>query len=207
MNIPRICVSLITSVIFMVIGCTPTRPEIAIEIPSFREHYPILLRKAQEWQKDAYLDDARIFLFPRSSDSGVISASFQSPSKDLEMLGVDLYQDGTITSKVFTQEYPIYQHKPITENDWKIDSQEAVEYMLEKSGQQSLSPDRNACSFIILERVLPASEQPVIWSLSLWDCWDNAQRFYIDASTAKILDSSEVNIKPTRFPTSLPPSP
>jgi hypothetical protein len=204
MNFPKICIGLITSVIFIVIGCTSSKPDIAIEIPSFRDYYPVLLKEAQEWRPDAYLDDARIFLFPKSSDSSVISASFQSPSKDLEMLGVDLYQDGTIASKVFTQQYPIYQHKPITEKDWKIDSQEAVEYLLEKSGRRSLSPDRNACSFIILERVLSSSEQPVIWSLSLWDCWDNAQHFYLDANSAKILDSSEVNIKPTRFPTPTP---
>jgi hypothetical protein len=154
-------------------------------------------------KQNAYLDEARIFLFPEFSPS-VISASFHSPSEEFESLGVYLHVDETITSEIFIHEYPVSHHKPITENDWKIDSKEAVEYMLEKSGRRFLNPDQNACSFTILQRVLPVPNQPVIWSLTLWDCSDAAQRFYLDANSGDMLDSSEVNIEPTRFPTLTP---
>ncbi len=196
--------SIIISIIFILIGCTPVTHDTPVKIPSFRQYYPILLEEAQKWQPDAYLDDARIFLFPKSYDFSMISASFQSPSKDLESLSVDLYQDGAITSKVFTQEYPIYQHEPITEVDWKVDSQEALEYMLNQAGRKSADPDKDACGFIILERVLAVQDQPVIWSLTLWDCADVVQHLYLDANSGEILDSAEVNIKPTRIPTSHP---
>lgn len=185
-------------------ACKPTTPEILVKIPSFREYYPILLKEAQEWRTDAYLHDARIFLFPRSSDSYHISAGFYSPSADSESLAVDLLQDGTITSEIFIHEYPVYHHEPITENDWKIDGQEAMGYMINEAGLQFLDPDKNYCSFTILQRVLPTQDQPVIWSLTLWDCADAVQHLYLDANSGEILNSSAVNIQPTRFPTPTP---
>ncbi len=204
MKILGTSVSFVVSIIFMMVGCTPTTSNITVKIPSFREYYPIMLKEAQKWQPDAYLDDARIFLFPSFPDSNLIAAGFYSPSEDFESISIDLHQDGTITSEVFSQEYPIYHHRPITENDWKIDSQEAMEYMLDEAGQRTVNPDKNACSFIILERVLPAQNQPVIWFLSLWDCHDAVQHLYLDANSGEILDSSVINVKPTRVPTPLP---
>ena len=122
-------ISFIISIILVMVGCSPAESRISVQIPSFREHYPTLLKEAQNWQPDAYLDEARIFLFPEFSDFYFISAVFFSPSEDLESLAVDLYQNGAVTSEAFMQEYPVYQHKPIIETDWKIDSQEAMEYM------------------------------------------------------------------------------
>jgi hypothetical protein len=204
MAIHRIYSCFIVSLILISIGCTPAESDVSVKIPSFRKYYPILLKEAQKWQSNAYLDEARIFLFPKFSDSYLISAIFFSPSKDLESLAVDIYQNGTVTSESFIQEFPVYQHQPITETDWKIDSQEAMEIMLTKAGLRFLNPEKNDCSFIILKRVLPIQEQPVIWSLSLWDCSGAAQYLYMDANSGEILDSSVINVKPTRFPTRTP---
>jgi hypothetical protein len=196
-------ISFIILIVLAIVGCTPAS-NTTVKIPSFREHYPILLEEAQKWKPDAYLDEARIFLFPKFSDSYLISAVFFSPSEDLESLAVDLYQNGAITSEAFIQEYPVYQHKPITETDWKIDSQDAMEYMLDKSGVRFPNPDNNDCSFIILKRVLPVQDQLVIWSLSLWDCSDAVQHIYLNANSGEMLDSSVIDVKPTRFPTRTP---
>jgi hypothetical protein len=76
--------------------------------------------------------------------------------------------------------------------------------MLDETGQRSIDPAKNACSFIVLERVLSAQNQPLIWFLSLWDCSDAGQRLYLDANSGEILDSSVINVKPTRFPTPTP---
>jgi hypothetical protein len=197
-------ITFIALIILAGIGCTPEKSKISIKIPSFRQYYPVLLKEAEKWRPDAYLDEARIFLFPKFSDSSVISASFRSPSKDFESLGVYLHADETITSEIFVSAYPINHHEPITENVWKIDSQEALEYMLKTSGRRSVNPDRDACSFLMLERVLPLQDQPAVWSLTLWDCHDAVQHLYSNASSGEMLDSSEVNIKPTRLPTLTP---
>jgi hypothetical protein len=185
-------------------GCAQATQEISIRIPSVREYYPMLYKEAQKWRPDAYLDEARVFLFPHFSNSNVISASFYSPSEDLESLGIDFHKDGTITSEVFINEYPVYHHIPIAEDDWKIDSQEAMEIMLDEDGRQFINSGRSDCSYIILKRILPAQNQTVIWSLALWDCSNSMQLLYLDANSGELLDSSVIDIKPTRFPTSTP---
>jgi hypothetical protein len=204
MHISTGSANLIFSIIIMVVACTPTASDVSIELPSFHKYYPILLEEAQKWQADAYLDEARIFMFPKFPDSNLISASFYSPSENLESLGVYLHQDETITSEAFSHGYPIYHHEPITENDWRIDSQEAMESMLVEAGQKFVNSTNSACSFMLLKRVLPAQNQPVIWSLTLWDCSDSVQHFYLDATSGELLDSSLINIQPTRFPTPTP---
>lgn len=205
MKILRTYISFIISIILVVaVGCTPTKPDVSIKIPSLREYYPMLLKEAQKWRSDAYLDEARIFLFPHFSDSYIISSGFYSPSEDLESLGVDFYQDGTIVSEVFIHGYPISHHNPITLDDWVIDSQKALEYILEADNNQIFNSDGNDCSYIILERLLPAQSQPIIWSLALWDCSNSARYLYLDANSGKLLDSSIINIQPTRFPTHAP---
>jgi hypothetical protein len=205
MKISRTYISFIISIILIVsVGCTPAKLHVTIKIPSLRQYYPMLLKEAQKWRSDAYLDEARIFLFPYSSDSYVISTGFYSPSENLESLGVYFYQDGTITSEVFTHGYPINHHNPITLDDWVIDSQQALEYMLDADGNQFVKSDRKDCSNITLARLLPAQNQPIIWSLSLWDCSDSMKHLYLDANSGELLDSSVINIQPTRFPTHSP---
>lgn len=76
--------------------------------------------------------------------------------------------------------------------------------MLDAEGVQLFKPDRYDCSNIILARLLPAQNQPVIWSLSLWDCSDSMKHLYLDANSGELLDSSVINIQPTRFPTHVP---
>jgi len=207
MEFSKFSINLVFFVLFITLGCTPKASKIDVKIPPFHEYYPILLNEAQKWQTDAYLDDVRIFLFPFSSSDWFIYTNFYSLSKDFESLGVELRQDGNITSEVFIYEYPINHHEPITESDLKIDGQQAFEYMIEKSNRRSLIPDKNHCSNMQLERILSVPEQPVIWSLTLWDCSVSAQYFYLDANSGEILDRSEVNIKPTRFPTPSPSVP
>lgn len=209
MRIPRMFFGFIFLIVIIVVGCTSTTPEVAttVTIPSFRESYPMLVEEAQKWKPDAYLDSARIFLFPATFDAVVITASFYSPSENLESLGVDLYQDKKIITEVFTHGYPILHHKPITENDWKIDSQEALENFLSADSHQPSNLQNYNCSNMILERVLPAIDQRVIWSLTIWDCSETAQHSYLDANSGEKIDSSVINVKPTRFPTPMPTKP
>jgi hypothetical protein len=204
MDISKIMISFILSIVFITTGCAPGKAETGPKVPSFRDYYPVLLKEAQKWQPDAYLDEAEIFLAPRFSDSTSISAGFYSPSANSESFGVEIQQDGNLSSRTFDHSSPILNHKPITLNDWKIDSQAALDALLKEIGSKSLNAEGNHCSSISLRRILPSPDQRIIWSLRLWNCSSPAEYFYLDANSGILLDISVINIQPTRFPTGKP---
>jgi hypothetical protein len=204
MNFSKTYVCFTMLIYLGMVGCAPATASPSLRIPSFREQYPLLLQEAQKWQVDAYLDEAEIHLTPSAPDFESISAGFNSPSRDLESIAVRLYADGKITSKRYIHEYPIHHHRPITLDDWHIDSQAALETMLMEAGPQSLNPEEIRCSSIRLERALAALDQPVMWVFAFWECSDWTQYFYLDANSGNLLDSSAVNVEPTRFPTPPP---
>lgn len=195
--------------LLIIAGCartapTPTVPSLSIAIASLQEYYPALLEEAQRWRADAYLESARIFLDPEHTDM-VISAVFFSPSEDFESLGVRLYKDGTITSETSLRQFPISHRAPITEADWKIDSLKALELMvLDEESLRFVNSGRGRCSDLWLRRIVYLDNQPIIWSLLLWDCGDFHKLFYLDANSGELIESSIINVTPTRIPTQTP---
>jgi len=171
---------------------------ITISIPSLRENYPLMFNEAQKWQANVYLNEATIILHPDMRVA--ISAEFYSPTQNRKTIGVNLMRDGSITSEVFLHKYPIYHHKPIYLDDWDIDSQEAIEYILDSDIRREINSDAFHCSFIRLERFLPLEDQPVVWILQSWDCSNTSQTTYIDPKTGDTMNLSR-DIVPTRFPT------
>jgi hypothetical protein len=168
---------------------------------SLKEYYPKLLAEAQKWRSDAYLDHARISLYQQGSD--VISSNFFSLTEDHQSIGVYLLRDGTLSVQYFTYE-SIYPRKAIEDEDWKIDSQEALNLMLDQDGVNLIKSGNAVCSYLKLERFLPLDEQPVVWVLHLSDCsGTNTRSFYLDPITGLDLNLSKA-IKPTRFPTPTP---
>jgi hypothetical protein len=185
------------------VGCTPSVSDIPISIyiPSFKENYPMLLDEAKKWESDAYLSDAVVNF--HTDMRYAVSASFYSPSQDFESITIHLMWDGTKTSEVFSYEHPINHHKPITLNDWSIDSQEILEYIPNSDIRHKINSNNDICSFLKLERFLPQAKQPVVWMLKLWNCSSPSQTMYLDANTGYILDLTRI-IPPTRFPTKTP---
>lgn len=190
-------------------GCAPATSmpissNISINVASFQENYPMLLGEAQKWRADAYLESARVFLYPEFSDI-VINAGFFSASEGFESLGVDILKDGTIITKIYSHQYPISHQASITGNDWKIDSPEALEIMLDEEGRRYINSGKGGCSDLWLRRIAYLKNQPVIWSLAQSDCTDFTKYFYLDANSGELIDSSIINTQPTRIPTTQTP--
>lgn len=182
-------------------GCIQSTPDVPIMVVSLREYYPILLENAQKWRPDAYLSDADISLYP--SSKFLISASFLSPSENFESIGIFFLRDGTSKTEIYTQELPVLQHKPIAIEDWAIDSNEALDTMLDEDGRRFMGSGSAVCSWVRLERFLPLEAQPVIWTLNLSNCANAPRYIYLDARTGEALNLSRT-IYPTRFPTPTP---
>jgi hypothetical protein len=161
----------------------PSSPRIV----SLRENYPALLDEAQKWEADAYLDHATIMWDPYTTH--IISAGFFSPSNDLESFGTYLMPDDAVTTEVFTHGYQIYQHAPIVNDDWSLDSQDALEFFWRDDRVQLFiqSVDK-VCGYLKLERLLRVDDQPVVWSVLLLECGPSRKYidFYLDPITGEV---------------------
>ena len=191
--------------IMLLAACNSAIPPATVEtinIISLEEYYPKLLVEAQKWRSDVYLDYARINLYQQGSV--VISSNFFSLTEEHLSIGIALLRDGTLSIQHHTYETSIYPRKPIKDEDWKIDSQEALNLMLDQDGINLIKSGDAVCSYLKLERFLPLDEQPVAWLLHLSDCsGTNSRSFYLDPITGFELNLS-TKIKPTRFPIPTP---
>ena len=187
----------------LVSGCgtaTP-KPPISISISSLKESYPVLIDEAQKWDSDVYLADAKINLYPNVKHHA-ISASFYSHLRDKHSITIYLTWDGVITSEVFSYKNSVYHHKPIELDDWKIDSQEALEYVDDSIIRKKINNEGVLCSSIHLERHLPLKDEPLVWALSVSDCANYYDLLYIDPNTGETLTFPST--QPTRFPSKTP---
>lgn len=169
-------------------------------VPSLDENYSLLLEEAHKWKTDAYLNEATIRLFPETTYA--IRAIFYSSSQDKETLGVYILWDGTITSEILSHQHSIYQHSPIQLNDWKIDSQNILEFVSNPSLRHTLESHSAVCSSLKLYRSSILENQSLVWSLYISDCVKPPEILYLDPNTGEILDSLK-NIKPIRIPTKI----
>jgi hypothetical protein len=164
-----------------------------ISVISLRENLPKLTEEAKKWQDEAYLIWAEIPIWLNSTgNSTLIAAAFNSPEMELEGVLVELNADGSITMKVVEQSIPIYQQEPITEEDWTIDSQEALKLMLDREGEQFLlSHPESQSSFLTLERKLSDPEEPLVWRLTLTEfLGETTRHILMDPITGEILEDS-----------------
>jgi hypothetical protein len=170
---------------------TPS-PE-SLNIISLRENLPILEMEANKWKSDAYLLWADIELrqdYPEGYP--VMAGAFSSPSSEYEGLLVYFTVDGILKTEVVEHEKPVYQQEPITLEDWTIDSQEALDMMLDQDGLEFIKSKGNKqCSILILERLLYKPEQPVVWRLTLMECLggDYVRHILLDPITGEFLEN------------------
>jgi len=166
----------ITFVLIFIPACngteeTTTLPG-SISVISLRENIDLLEMEAKSWQSDAYLAWVNMFIrFTYPENARVVTAQFYSPSKEFESLGVEMSIDGVVSKDPVEHSIPVYQQNPITLNDWTIDSQEALDLMLDQDGLEFIKSKGNKqCSFLRLERLRDRPEQPVAWRLTLTEC-------------------------------------
>jgi hypothetical protein len=174
-----------------VVDSTPTAE--SIEIISLRENMTALEDEAISWRSDAYLSWADIDIrINHPEGSQVIAASFNSPISEYESLLVYVGVDSKLMSEIVEHEIPVYQKQPITLQDWTIDSQEALDIMLDQDGFEFIqNKGSEQCSFLKLERLRDRPDQPVVWRLTLTECFgDFVRHIILDPITGEILEDS-----------------
>ena len=165
---------------------TPTAPKTVVKIVSLHEQWANLQAKAAEWYPDAYLVKADIPIQGAVSP-WLISASFQSPSHDKESLGVTLELDGSFTTQRFQHPDPVYQIPPIRRNDISVDSQEALNLLLDDEGLKFLKEHPSHCSALNLERDPSQPAKPTVWILRLSSCGLSPSKLtFLDPTTHEI---------------------
>lgn len=196
----RSLVSICLSIIFLsvLVGCKTLKERPMIEIISAREYYPLLLEEALKWQEDAYLDQIDLYFDPRDIP---IRAHFLSLSCEFESLGVNVLQDGTISTEIFEHEVHIYHHPPILESDWEIDSEEALNLILKKTNHAPIDFSK-VTNYLKLQRYLATQSQPVVWHLALiYDLGGKAEHYYLDPIKGEMVEFNKYNITPPFTPT------
>ena len=164
----------------------------SVPIISLSENLDILEKEAKSWQSDAYLAWVNIYIrieYPENAQ--VLTAQFYSPSSESESLAVKMSLEGVITQEPVDHSIPVYQQDPITLDDWNIDTQEALDMMLDQDGLRFLkSQDEEQCSFLRLERLRYKPEQPVVWRLTLMECLgDYVRHILLDPITGEFLEN------------------
>ena len=155
-----------------------------------KENLDLFEKEARTWQTDAYLawvDISIRYRYP--DDARVVTAQFYSPSKEFESLAVEMLISGEISKDLVEHSIPVYQQNPITVDDWTIDSQEALDLMLDQDGVRFIQTnDVEQCSFLLLERRRAETDQPVVWRLTLVECFgDYVKHTVIDPITGEVI--------------------
>ncbi|MEA3439252.1 MAG: hypothetical protein U9R58_03130 [Chloroflexota bacterium] len=159
---------LLFSTIFL--SCThfPTQDSILkIEVVSMEYYLPRLMERAKQWKEDAYL--VNVFM-PLLHDEGIkpdwlISADYMSDSRNEEGLVTILMLDERITTEKVDFSKPKSPKKPLTKQEWKYDSQEALDLILVNEDVQKHLRSYDAFS-LTLEHFNNIDQYP-IWILTL----------------------------------------
>lgn len=174
---------------FMLAACSrSTGPSVTVH--SLRGSLAELTRVGQAWRTDAYLETAGVRLIGESTPSYLISAKFNSPSDEFESIAVRLLPDGSISTKTYEQSVSVIQTDPINDDDWQLDSPEALLAALDDEGIQFLETlDGTFCSSMFLERLNLAPGSPVVWRVLISECESplTGQTTVIDATTGELI--------------------
>ena len=161
-----------------------------LSIPSLRENLSELEEAASLWNSAAYLADAELPIPGGEHGPWLVSASFNSPTEQFQSLLVFLQENGTVNTEIIPHTVPVVQVEPIEANNWKLDSQEALEIALDEEGIRFLEEHPGAgCSSLTLVRIGLEPGSPVVWRLVLSDCLGPGvgQTTEIDATTGEVL--------------------
>ena len=110
-----------------------------IGVVSLEYYYPQLMDEAKKWSEDAYLVEFTINMKEDDKSYEILNAYFQSDSENLEGLSVYIEPDYTLHSHKIRNENPIEPQKPLTKQEWKFDSQEAMNrFLANEDVQKSL---------------------------------------------------------------------
>jgi hypothetical protein len=162
---------LATVLILAISACSKGKIPPLPQVTSLRDNLPALEEVARRWSRDAYLASADIPLLDGNPAAWAIAANFQSPSRPSEVLLVRLGREGKIIIEVLPYSFPVTQVEPIGEDDWSLDSAEALEAAVDDEGRRFLEKHSDQqCSHMIFERSRDLPDRRVVWWLWTIDC-------------------------------------
>ena len=154
-------------------------------IPQLRYYYEPILKEAQIWSPDAYLVDVDIPIGVKRP--WLLSAYFFSPTKSKESLEVLLDSEGKLSERKFSHVMEILQEDPILPSQWKIDSQDALDILVEEN-IDSINKITELCGSLTLSREAILENRPLVWGLTYYQCGLPTGNYsFLDPLTEKII--------------------
>lgn len=160
-----------------------TSPSVSL----LRGELEIYMTKALEWQEDAFLTQADILI--GDNLPWLIQVKFRSFEKPSEYLKITTDKNGEIIWKIYSDDPPFHHFEPIDDDDWALDTQEAVDIFVQ-------DPEIQFClnafiddgwTRISLMRRNNLLEEPVVWQLGLpYNCPGVERYYFIDATTGEL---------------------
>lgn len=156
------------------------------EIPSLKENLPTFFQLAREWKPDAYL--YRVWFHFEGTTSPWIITDFRSDTNRKESYSIYLEKDGQITSQIYTYEAENNYQTPILDDEWLIDSTEAIQLFAENPEIQEYFNNFDSydiCSGLWLERNANFPDRLLVWRLTIMDCVGFGEDFFMDPMTGE----------------------
>ena len=169
---------------------TPTPNQSSqLSVPSVRNVWAEALAVAQKWHTDAYVYNVSFdFTLPTISPANKVIFSFQSPSENYATLQVPCSISRCSSFEVEREpEAPVTYCRPITLDDFMLDSTDALNIGLQNGGEH-YTQLQVALVFLLLYRANPSCTGPVEWSISFLDPYaSTGTDIAIDATTGEIV--------------------
>lgn len=175
-------------------GIRTPDPETRPSVSSLRGELKIHEEYAKEyWADDAYLNNATVWV--GDNTRWLIESQYESSSKSKETIWIYTAVDGTLSAKVYEHDPPRVIENSIRDEDWTLDSQDAINIFLEnpeihRCVMSNLDTDNGFYNDVrlSLEKSRDLQDQSVYWVISLPDSCDTEHyRITIDAKTGEII--------------------
>lgn len=155
------------------------------KIPELKTYYESLELEAQKWSSDAYLYEVDI---PVGKKTVLLTASFNSPTRIKQSIQVILDLQSRLSTQKFSQNLEILQEEPITPSKYEIDSQEALNILMEDN-QNLIDTINEMCGSLKLRRISTLPDRPVAWVFLYRECGSvRSNHSYLDAMTGTTIE-------------------
>lgn len=170
-------------------GVQSAPPQPIPAVASLRQYFPVILSRAYEWKQDAYPYAANLSFSQRD---WLISVLFWSPTADVfQAIEVEV---NPITEEILVTDFEpgavVREYLEITEQNWKVDSTEAIEKFFTYPDVQDFYRRAAKDSFCNQLNLITSNHGggKLAWRLLLSDCGLHHSSFLIDPLTGERID-------------------
>jgi len=175
-------------------GVRTPDPETRPSVSSLRGELKIHEEYAKEyWADDAYLNNATVWV--GDNIRWLIESQYESLLKPKETIWVYTEVNGTLSAKVYEHDPPPILENSIRDEDWELDSQDAIDIFLGNQEilrcvMSNMDTDNGFYNSVrlSLEKSRDLQDHSVYWVISLPNnCDIEHYRIFIDAKTGEII--------------------